>query len=56
MQMAEFHSFLFLSNILVYMYVYVRKRVTNHIFIPSFVDGYLGCFHSLAIINNLMLI
>ena len=43
-QMARFHSFLWLSNIPLSMY---------HIFfIHSSVDGYLGCFHILAIVNN----
>ena len=43
LQMAKSH-FLWLSNISLYMY---------HIsFIHSSVDGYLGCFHILAIINN----
>ena len=45
LQMVLFHSFLWLSSIpLVYMY---------HIFfIRSSVDGYLGCFHVLAIVNS----
>ena len=43
-QMAEVHSFLWLSNIPLYVY---------HIFfIHSSVDGHLGCFHMLAIVNN----
>ena len=64
MQMAEFHSFLLLINILCVCVCVCererereRERVTNHIFfIHSFVDGYLGCLLNLAIINNLMLI
>ena len=40
--MTQFRSFLWLSNIPLYMY---------HIFIHSSVDGYLGCFHILAIVN-----
>ena len=43
-QMALFRSFLWLSNIPLYMY---------HIFfIHSSVDGHLGCFHVLAIVNS----
>ena len=40
--MAQLHSFLWLSNIPLY-----------HIFfIHSSVDGHLGCFHDLAIVNS----
>ena len=47
LQMALFHSSLWLSNIY-YIYIFIY-----HIFfIHSFVDGCLGCFHVLAIINN----
>ena len=42
LQMALFHSFLWLSSILIY-----------HIFfIHSSVDGHLGCFYVLAIVNS----
>ena len=41
--MALFHPFLLLSNIPSYIY---------HIFIHSFVDGHLGCFHVLATVNR----
>ena len=47
-QMARFHSFLWVSNILlvcVYIYVY-------HIFINSSTYGHFGCFNILAIVNN----
>ena len=56
--MAEFHSFLCLSNIplcvcvcvCVCMHIYIY---TYHIFLTySPVDGYLFCFHILAIVNN----
>ena len=48
LQMALFHSFLWLSNISLYMYIYVY-----HIFfIHSSVDGHLGRFHVLATVNS----
>ena len=44
LQMARFHSFLWLSNIPVYI---------SHIFtIHSSIDGHLGCVLILAIVNN----
>ena len=44
LQMASFYYFLWLSNIPIYMY---------HIFFThSSVDGHLGCFHVLAIVNS----
>ena len=43
LQMALFSSFLWLSNIPLYMY---------HFFIHSSVNGHLGCFHALAIVNS----
>ena len=44
LQMALFHSFLWLSNIPLCMYT--TSSASNHL---SFVDGHLGCFHVLAI-------
>ena len=43
LQMTLFHSFLRLSSILLCIY---------HIFIHSSVDGHLGCFHVLTIVNS----
>ena len=44
LQMALFHSFLWLSNILLYIY--------HILFIYSSVNGQLGCFDVLAIVNS----
>ena len=58
MQMALFHSFSWLSNIPLHMYVCVYVCVcvcvcVSHIFfIHSSVDGHLGCFHVLAAVNS----
>ena len=45
LQMARFYSFLWLSHIALYI-------CTMSLSIHSFIDGYLGCFHILAIVNN----
>ena len=44
LQMALFHS-VFMSEQYSIMYIY-------HVFIHSSVNGYLGCFHVLAILNS----
>ena len=44
LQMALFHSFLWLSNIPLYIY--------HILFIYSSVNGHLGCFDVLAIVNS----
>ena len=44
LQMAKFPSF-FMAEWYFIVYIY-------HIFIHSFVDGHLGSFHVLAVINN----
>ena len=43
--MTEFHSFLWLSNILLYTYI-------HHIFIHVSVDEHLRHFYTLAIVNG----
>ena len=50
LQMALFHSFLWLSNIPLYMCVYVCVCVSHIFFIHSSVNGHLVCF--LAIVNS----
>ena len=45
LQMALFHSFLWLSSIPLCVYMY-------HIFVHSSADGHLGCFRALAIVNS----
>ena len=46
LQMTLFHYFLWLSNPLLYIHMY------HTIFIHSFVNGHLRCFHVLATINS----
>ena len=45
LKMALFHSFLCLSSIPVYMFN--TSYLSIHLF-----DGHMGCFHVLAIVNN----
>ena len=50
LQMAQFHSFLRLSNSPIHTHTHTH---THHIFcICSSVDGHLGCYHVLVIVNN----
>ena len=49
LQMALFHSFLWLSNIPLYISISISIYV---FFIHLFVDGHLGCIHVLAIVNS----
>ena len=43
-EMEEFSSFLWLNNIL-FFYMFI-------LFIHSFIDGHVDCFHVLVIVNN----
>ena len=54
LQMAIFHSFLCFNNIPFCVYLYTHTHThTHHIFfIHSSVDGHLGCFHVLALVNS----
>ena len=55
LQLAKFHSFLWVSNIPVCVCVCVCVCVLcvcDTFFIHSSVDGHLGCFHISAIVNN----
>ena len=48
LQMTQFRSFLWLSNIPLYIYIYIH----HFFFIHSSADGNLGCFHVLATVNS----
>ena len=45
LQITLFHSLLWLSDILLYMYA-------PHLLYPFICQGHLGCFHVLAIVNS----
>ena len=54
-QMALCHSFLWISNIPLYVYyvcVYIYTYTHYIFFTDSSVDGHLGCSHVLAIKNS----
>ena len=51
LQIELFHSFLWLSNIPLYMWVFVVS-MCHIFFIHSSVNGHLGYFHALAILNS----
>ena len=54
LQMATFHSFLWLIFHCVYLYTHTHTHTHTHRILLSqqSVDGHLGCFHMLAIINS----
>lgn len=50
-QMEGFLSFLRLNNFYVYSCALISISI-SHFLTPSSIDGYLGCFHILATMNN----
>ena len=52
LQMAVFYSFLWLNDILLCVCVCVCVCVYHILLIQSSIDGHLGCFHALAIVNS----
>ena len=52
LQMASFQSFLWLSNIPLYIYIYTHIHICHIFFIHSSVDGHLDSFHDLAVVNS----
>ena len=52
LQMTQFCSFLWLSNIPLYVCIYIYVYI---LVIHSSVDGYLGCFHAPAIVNSVVM-
>ena len=57
LQVELLHSFLWLSNIqlCVYIYIYIYIYICHIFFIHPSVDGHLGCFHVLANVNSVAL-
>ena len=58
LQVAKFHSFLWLSSIPLcvhahtHTYTHICMYESHIFFIQSSVDGHLGCFHILTTVNN----
>ena len=54
LQMVIFHSFLRLNNIppIIHTHTHTHTHTPHIFFIHSSIDGYLGCFHNLVIVNN----
>ena len=52
LQMALFHSFLWLCNIPLYIEIGIDTDIYHIFFIYSSIDRHLGCFHVLAIVNS----
>ena len=50
--MARFHSFLWPSNIRVFVCVCVCVCLHHIFFICPSMDGHFNCFHIVAIVNN----
>ena len=52
LQMTVSHSFLWLNNISlrIYMYIYISTYITFSLFIH--VSGHLGCFHILVLVSS----
>ena len=52
LQVANFHSFLWLSSIPLCVYVCGDTHTPHICFIHSSVDGQVGCLHMLAVVYN----